>query len=377
MTTAIVTGFTVHPALMRRSFAPLVSLRRSGVLDRILYMTWDESQIDAYVAPALEWPEVEVVRIPQPQVNGTPRCKGFVYQSRNLAAALDLVANPDELVFKTRPDFLIDEAFLADKIATFDRWRAAPDFSHYIPVAMPPSPFKARVWVPWADASAPFFCEDAAFMGLAGDLQLFTDPMADELVKYCGDAGSVNIAHILRFIMPFLDAYPIFKRYLSDFHLFRMEHRYRIKLMPLSANDAFFWHMAVANAWILATSFHVDCGRQGQLHLVDSATARQGIDRPVEELCNSITYKDVEIWRQFEEPGTFLPLLCRAGGRLMDDDWQYKLFSGPVEQGFTHENLLTILNNLNHYNAGILHELENTYYKALNALYRDFPKQAA
>ncbi len=373
MTTAIVTGFTVHEPLMRRSFAPLLSLRRQCVLDRVLYVTWDESGIDDHVAPAREWPEVEVVRIPQPIVHGTPRMQGFVYQTRNLAAALKLVADPGELVVKLRPDFLADETFLADKIASFDRWRVAPDFSHRIPIAMPPSPFKGRIWVPWADASAPFFCEDAAFIGLAGDLALLTNPMAEELVMCCGDAGSVNIAHILRYIVPFLDRYPIFKRYLREFHLFRMEHSYRKKLAPLSVADPFFWHMAVANAWILANSFHVDCGRQGQLHLVDSTTAREGIGRPVEELCHYVTYKDVEIWRQLEQPGTFLPLLVRVGGRLMDDDWQTKLFSGPIEQGFTHENLLAILENLNRYDTGLLRDMEQTFYQALNALYREFP----
>jgi hypothetical protein len=377
MTTAIVTGFTVHGPLMRESFAPLVSLRRAGVLDRVLYVTWDISEIDAYVAPALEWPEVEVVRIPPPQVKGTPRCKGFIYQSRNLAAALKLVADPGELVFKMRPDFLIDEAFLADKIANFDRWRVAPDFSHRIPIAMPPSPFKARIWVPWADASAPFFIEDAAFMGLAGDLALLANPVADEMVLYCGDADSVNVAHVLRFAIPFLADYPIFTRYLTEFHLFRMEQRYRVTLAPLSANDPYFWHMAVASAWILATSFHVDCGRQGQLHLVGSATALQGINLPVNDLLTYVIYKDVEIWRKLEEPGTFLPLLFRLGGRLMDDDWQYRLFSGPVEQGFTYENLLAILQNLNRYRTGVLSALENTYYDALKANYREFPQQAA
>lgn len=377
MTTAVVTGFTVHGPLMRQSFAPLLSLRRAGVLDRILYVTWDISEIDAYVAPALEWPEVEVVRITPPQVRGTPRCQGFVCQSRNLAAALNLVADPGELVFKMRPDFLIDEAFLADKIANFDRWRVAPDFSQRIPIAMPPSPFKARIWVPWADATAPFYMEDAAFMGLAGDLALLANPVAEELVLYCGDAKSINIAHILRFIMPFLKDYPIFTRYLAEFHLFRMEQRYRAKLAPLSANDPYFWHMAVANAWILATSFHVDCGRLGQLHLVASSTARLGVNRPVDDLRTYVVYNEVEIWRRFAEPGTFLPLLVRPDGRLMDDDWQYRLFSGPVEQGFTHENLLAIIENLNRYGTGILQEMEHTYYGALNALYRDLGQQAA
>jgi hypothetical protein len=376
VTTAVVTGFTVHEPLMRKSFAPLLNLRRTGVLGRILYMTWDTAAIDAYVAPALEWPEVELVRIPQPDVTGTPHRRGFQYQSRNLAAVLKLVSDPDELVFKTRPDYLIDEAFLADKIASFDTWRTAPDFSHRIPPILPPSPFQARIWLPWADAT-PFFFEDAAFMGLAGDLARLCDPVADQLIQYCGDDCSVNVAHVLRFAVPFLEDYPIFLRYVRDFQLFRMELRYRRKTAPLFVNDPFFWHLAVANAWILANNFHVDCGHKGQLHMIESSTAQEGLGKPVEELCDHVVYRDVEIWRAAEEPGTFLPLLNCAGTRLMDDDWQTRLFSGPVEQGFTHENLLLILENLTRYRSGILRNLEETFYGALTALYKEFPNQAA
>jgi hypothetical protein len=375
MTTAIVTGFTVHEPLMRRSFAPLLDLRRSGVLDRILYMTWDTPDIDAYVAPALEWPEVELVRVPQPQASGTTHRRGFILQSRNIAAALAQV-DPGELVFKTRPDFLIEEAFLANKIATFDSWRRTPDFSDRIPPIMPPSPFEARLWVPWADAT-PFYFEDAAFMGLAGDLGRLVDPVADEIVSYCGDPASVNVAHVVRYAVPFLNDYPIFTRYIRDFHLFRMAAKYRQKSAPVCAADPFFWHMAVANAWILATSFHVDCGRQGQLKLVDSATAQSGLALPVDALGTNTVYQSVDVWREFEMPGTFLPLLTRIGNRLMDDEWQYRLFSGPVEQGFSYENLLLILENVRRYRTGILQELEQKLFDDLDKLYRDFSNQAA
>lgn len=370
MTTAIVTGFTIHEPLMRRSFAPLVNLRRLGLIDRLLYVTWDTAANDAYVAPAQEWPEVEIVRVPEPHPTGSPHRKGFVYQSRNLAAALALV-DPSELVLKTRPDYLIDEAFLADKIASFEHWRTAPDFSHRIPAMMPQSPFQARIWVPWADAT-PFFYEDAAFMGLAGDLAKLATSIADDLVQYCGDERSVNVAHIVRFAMPFLDAYPIFLRYVRDFQLFRMELHYRRETSPLFVGDPFFWHMAVAHAWILATSFHVDCGRKGQLHMIESSTAQEGLDKPVEELCDHPIYRDVDAWRDSEQPGTFLPLLSHPGTRLMDDDWQSRLFSGPIEQGFTHENLLFILENTTRYGTGILQDMEQAFFEALNTLYRDF-----
>jgi hypothetical protein len=371
MTTAIVTGFTVHAALMQKSFAPLLNLRRRGVLDRVIYMTWDDGALDDLVAPAMAWREVEVVRVPQPRVSGIAQRRGFILQSRNIAAALKLVGNPAELVVKSRPDFLFDEGFLEDKIGRFGQWRTAPDFSQRIPPILPPSPFQARIWVPWGDGGAPFYYEDAAFIGLAGDLEKLVTPLADELIQHCGDDLSVNLAHVLRFAVPFLNTFPIFLRYIRDFHLFRMNLEYRKAMVPICIADPYYWHLAVAHAWIMAANFHVDCGRQGQLHLVTSSTAHERRDRPVEELCDYVTYKDVEAWRALEEPGSFLPLLTHAGCRLMDDDWQMRLFSGPVDQGYTHENLLAILSNVRQYQSGLLSEMEETFYGALNKLYRD------
>jgi hypothetical protein len=377
MTTAIVTGFTVNTPLLRKSFAPLLSLHRTGLIDRIVYMTWDTAANDGCVAPVREWPEVELVRVPQPNVTCEVwHSRGFIYQSRNIAAALDRVTDPDELVFKTRPGFLIDETVLANKIASFDKWGTAPDFSHRIPIPMPPSPFKSRIWVPWGDAGSPFFFEDAAFMGRARDLRLLVNPLAEELVLYSGDAISLNIAHVMRYIMPFLDDWPIFRRYLRDFALFRMELHYRRLMAPLSVQDPYYWHLAIAHAWILNSSFHIDCGRARNMNMVGSASAKELIDRPIEEIDYNGVYKDLELWRQMEQPGTFLPILMRPGCRLVDDDWQYRLFSGPVEQGFTHENLLAILANLNAYNTGVLHALEENYYAALNKLYCDFHRNA-
>lgn len=371
MTTAIVTGFTVHEALMRRSFSPLLSLYRSGVINRIIYVTWDSHEVDACVAPIREWPEVELVRIPQPVARGGTHRAGFIYQSHCIAAALNLVPDGDELVLKTRPDFLFDEVFLANKIAGFVHWGKAPDFSHRISIKMPPSPFKSRIWVPWANASAPFYFEDATFMGLASDLSLLANPLAEELMLHCGDYESVNLAHVMRHVMPFFMAYPIFQRYIRDFHLFRIAPEYRLKLSPLMAGDPFFWHMVVANAWILNNSYHVDCGRLGDLRLVPSAKARAYVGLPVDKIPDDTVYHVVETLRGYEEPGTFLPLLLRPGGRLLDDDWQMRLFAGPVEQGFTHENLLVILENLNRFSSGILKPLEDAFYDSLENLYRE------
>lgn len=371
MTTAVVTGFTVHTPLMRASFAPLIALRREGVLDRILYVTWDSGDLDGYLAPLSEWPEVELIRIPMPVVTGNSHQRGFVYQSRNLAAALSLVNNPDELVVKLRPDFLFDPEFLKSKIGTFATWGASPDFTSYVPIAMPRSPFKARIWVPWANANEPFVMEDVASIGRAGDLVQLTDPRAEELVKTCGDEIAVSITHVLRFVMPFLKDYPIFEALLRHYHLFPMDDEpYRAKLVPLALADLYFWHLAIAHAYILATCFHVDCGRQGQLRFIRSADAERYADRPICEIPDNVLYRNVETWRQAHQPGTLLPILAQWSGRLVDDDWQRGLFSGPVE-GCGPEMLFSVLQNLGLYRRGLLKEAEQNFYTSVTAVYRE------
>src|SRR5262249_38988523 len=151
------------------------------------------------------WPEVEIVRVPEPEVRGLQHHQAsFICQSRNLAAALRLVDDPNELIVKLRPGFLFDADFLAAKLSRFEAWGRGPSFSDYVPVVRPPSLFKARVWLPWAPANLPFYWEDTAFIGLAGDLEKLTDPSAEPLAKRCGDSATAIVAHALRFAPPFL-----------------------------------------------------------------------------------------------------------------------------------------------------------------------------
>src|SRR6185312_12031964 len=110
---AIVTGFTADPVLVRRSFAPLCGLQAKGVIDRIIYVTWDSPQIDAAVAPVMDMPGVEIARIPQPEVDGPVHVRSFAYQRRCFDAGMQRIEDADALILKSRPDFIFDEAFLA------------------------------------------------------------------------------------------------------------------------------------------------------------------------------------------------------------------------------------------------------------------------
>lgn len=209
---ALVTGFTRNEELCRRSLAPLRELKRRGLLDRILAVTWDGAELDACVAPIAAMPDVELVRVPQPvfPMAGAPYRKGIGMQIRNLEAALALVREDDALILKTRPDFVIDTEFLAGKLANFDKLCAPSLLPYTFGVEMPDSPFEMKIWVPWADSNQPFFYEDGTFMGLKRDVAQLADRRAEDHIVDLDDATYSWTAHILRFIMPFLGDYPIF-----------------------------------------------------------------------------------------------------------------------------------------------------------------------
>src|SRR3954471_12244839 len=93
--------------------------------------------------------------------------------------------------------------------------------------------------------------------------------------------------------------------------------------------EPFFWHLLLAHAWILATSFHVDCGNDGQLGLYTNLWNQKADWSKFETLLPSPPYGDVAEWRASQHPGGVLPGAGRVFGRLMDDSWQRALFTQP------------------------------------------------
>ncbi len=243
-TIALVTGFTRNADLCRRSLAPLRELKRRGVLDRVLAVTWDNPSLDVFLEPFRDMPEVELIRLPEPQIGGAPYRKGTVFQIRNMEAALALVPEDDALIFKTRPDFVADTEFLAGKIANFDTLCAPSTLSGTFRANMPKSPFGMKIWLPWADANQPFFYEDGAFIGLKRDVSKLADRSAENYLSILEDETFGWFAHVVRFALPFLDSYPMFRRYLGDFHCFPNSLSFRIEMLKTIQEDAFFWHLA-------------------------------------------------------------------------------------------------------------------------------------
>ncbi len=375
--TAIVTGFTKNPELPAQSLGPLRALKRKGVIRRIIALTWDNPEIDAFVAPLAAMDDVELIRVPQPEVAGGRYQAGVVYQLRNLEAALQRAPEPDALIVKTRPDFIFDTAFLENKIVNFETLCAPSKLARQFGVTMPASPFAMKIWLPWADANQPFFYEDAAFIGLKRDVAKLADRRAEDRLAVLADPRCGWFAHIVRFAMPFLASYPIFARYIGEFRYFANDLDYRRALLPRLIDQSFYWHLLIAHAWILATSFHVDCGETGQMKFYANISNANADWSSLDSLRVNIPYDDVARWRDGEKPGGMMPCVARVYGRLVDDSWQRALFTEPALRDLTPDKLRAVLRNVGLYRKGLLADSEAEFFRTLSATYRQHWEQRA
>jgi len=366
--TILVTGFTRNAELLAKAMESVVSLRRSGHAARALYLTWDTPALDPFVAPLHGMSEIELVRIGEPEVQGVPYQRGVHYQVRSLEAALARIEGNDTPVLKLRPDVVADADFLRSKIEGFAVLPAPRDLPIAKGLAMPKSPFKARLWLPWADANQPFWFEDAAFMGLKCDVARLVTPLGPGDLDVLADTAYGPFAHVLRFGKIFAPRYPIFTRYLANYRYFPNDMDYRRTLMNAQLHDAFYWHLVIANAWILATSFHIDCGPQGALALYGN-NHNSGADwTSLRGLKVNTPYNQIEGWRAAQNAGRIMPCVARLYGRLVDDSWAAGVFGEGPGLEFDRAKLRGILKNVINYRAGALAALEKPYYAKLDQL---------
>ena len=315
---AVVLGFSKVPLLVERSFDPLRRLKQEGVLRTIHYVTWDGPELDAIVAPILDMPEVQVTRVPQPVAHGEPYQKTIVYQIHNLDAALSLIAEEDTLVLKSRPDFVAKLDFLRDKIENFDLDCEIDTAPTALGVQMPKPIFRSKIWTPWADASQPFFYEDAAFLGRKDDLLQLTLPVSRADLGMLEIAPVTHYYHIVRFAKAFLPRYPIFRRYLKNYHLITNNMPYRTKLLPHVVKNPYFLLLMVTHAWILHSHFHVDIGEQGDLQFFPN-TRNKDTDWANPNACRISRSRTKTLGSG--APGNFLDAWCSISSDRSPASW--------------------------------------------------------
>ena len=363
---ALVTGFTKNAVLCEKSLAPLRALRQEGVIRAIHCVTWDSPAIDEFLAPLGAMDDVRLHRVLQPQIAGGASQSSVQRQSANLKAALPLVPEEDALVVKSRPDFVFSPDFLRAKLANFDTLCAPPPRASLPGMELPRGPFSKKIWIPWADANQPFFYEDGAFIGLKRDLALLVTgniethyaPLTEP--DKCGSFG-----HVIRFAPAFLPRFPIFRRYLREYSVFVNDQDYRRALVAMMIEDGFFWHLAVAHAWILHTGFHIDCGEPGELALYPNTSNSAAQWSSLESLRMGNPYDDIVAWRRCTRGGLdMLSAVNRTYGRLLDDSWPRAMFTTALPD-FPLAMLQQIARGITAYSSGVLNELEGNFYARL------------
>ncbi len=366
---ALVTGFTRSPDLLARSLAPLRRLKHEGVLRNIHCVTWDSAEIDACVAPLRDLPEIQLTRVPQPGARGTANQRGVVYQVENLRAALAQVPD-DPLILKWRPDFVARHGFLREKIVTFAQNAVVPPRVCF-GITMPPPVFRTRLWIAWADSNSPFFYEDAVFLGERREVEMLTALPTPAEMEVLGDPHCGSYAHVVRYAKPFIAAYPLFANYMRRFRYFRHDMHYRAGQLSFALNDAFFWHMIVAHAWILHTQFYVDIGAPGDLRFYANAVNRDADWSRFETLRCTSPYDDIASWRLGTRAGEAFPGLSRAFGRLMDDAWHKALFTAELAD-LPRQTLTGLMANVAACADGRLGDLEAEFYRNMGRIHRDY-----
>jgi len=372
---AIVTGFTRNAELARHAFAPLRQLRQEGLVRSIRYVTWSSDEIDALVAPIAAMADVETTRLPMPAAYGNARQKGVTWQVRNLDAALSLVPEDDALVLKLRPDFVIDASFLKSKLTTFETFSEIDTAADAFGVSLPLPPFSRKIWIPWADANQPFFYEDAAFMGLKRDLKLLVPQDLENRLGILDDPACGTFVHVVRWGSVMVPRFPIFARYLQEFGGFLNDIAYRRTLIPVLLDDPFFWHLIVANAWILWTGFHIDCGKTGELLFFANNVNKDADWNKLRKLKTAPPYDDVARWRVATRANMgLLPAVDCLYGRLTDDAWPRAMFTlaHPDVPLATRAQISLVLS---HYETGALSAVEDAFYEKLARHHRNWAAQ--
>jgi hypothetical protein len=362
-TDALITGFVKSPVLLEASLAPVRRLRQEGILRSIHCVTWDSAELDPFVAPLAAMDDVRLTRVTQPNAQGSPGRRGLAYQIENLKAGLELL-DGDGLVLKLRPDFVADANLLRDKIVHFDALCAPVSRRAPNGVTMPEPVLANKMWIPWADSNQPFFFEDAAFLAAAADARKLVSRLMPEDGPILDDAIWGSYAHVVRYGRIFAGAWPIFANYLKYYRAFITDMDYRRKLVPLLVADGFFWHLVVAHAWILHSQFHVDAGAQGAVQFYANNCNKDADWSKPESLRTANPYDNIAMWRDGTHAGGALLNVSRAFGRLINDDWQRALLSGPLSD-FPADTLRTLMENIAAYRDGRLADIERIFYGKL------------
>jgi hypothetical protein len=290
----VIVGLIRSDALFEQSLITLDRLRSEGLVSRIIISTWNEELRDnPSVSLFANKYNCDLVSRPDPGMGhgpGSELTSSMAPQTLGLRQAL-MAVDDDDMVLKMRPDVVLNENFLRNLLlssctASFD--------------AASGSPFKKRVWVPWADLMYPFLIADEVFLGRCGDLKLLA---TDFYLQYSAGKAvhpHAETCHILRYLAPFESG--VF----ADFFKNWVYLQYELPVVPGGWTEYFtikfktpmWWVMIAKYASILCDNFIIDGGRPRDIVFFRKSGDRTHRSAP-KEICHFY-------------PGTMIPVAIKA-----------------------------------------------------------------
>ena len=190
-------GLLRMPELLKKSISSIVPLRKSGIINRIIFSTWkgEISKNAPEMYDFLKKNNVVLIESEEPKDPG----KGSIWcQMKSLEVVLDYI-EPDRFLLRTRTDAYISPEFLR-------KINNNPEVFKITDNLPGGNLFQFKIWVPWYELTVPMYLADECFMGQCKDMRFLInyDNMYD--TKYVMRNGPT---HVRRFIHPFLEKFPI------------------------------------------------------------------------------------------------------------------------------------------------------------------------
>lgn len=236
-------------------------LRSDGLISRIIISTWNEELRDnGSVLTLANKYNCEIVSSPDPGTAlfpGSELKSSMAPQTIGLRQALAAI-DDDDMVLKTRPDIVLNEDFVKSRLVA----SGASDFN-----AAPGSPFKKKIWVPWADFIFPFLIADEVFLGRCGDLKLLATDFYRQYRPGKIVHGLGEHAHVLRYLAAFESG--VF----ADFFKNWVYLQYELPLLPAGWTEyvivkfqtSLWWVLIAKYVSILCDNFIIDGGRPADI----------------------------------------------------------------------------------------------------------------
>jgi hypothetical protein len=198
-------GLVREQKMFKKSILDFSRMRKNGLINNIIFSTWDyEPKNHPEFFKFLKENNVKILANKEPEDRGT----GNIWcQMKSLQVGLDNI-DEDRFVLKTRSDVYIQPEFLKK---LFEEKDSLLKITKSLPKG---NIFKYKIWTHYFVLNVPFHMGEECFFGNRDDLRRLInyDKAYDEEYKVGG-----AVSHIRRMIHPFINDYPILKRFLTKY----------------------------------------------------------------------------------------------------------------------------------------------------------------